>query len=72
MGVLAHTILLSVASLLLALAFPTRAHTQEDYPKIALMFAHYRPDLTAERVARYDLVIDGGLFDGLGDLVLQP
>jgi hypothetical protein len=62
-----RVILFLVASLLPVIAFPAAAQAEVGFPKIALMFAHYRADLTPARVAEYDLVIDGGLFDGLGD-----
>lgn len=39
---------------------------QNGYPKIALMFATAQQELTLEKIARYDLIIDGGLFGSIG------
>jgi hypothetical protein len=66
---LTRVIIIFVASLLPGIASSTVVYSQGGFPKIALMFAHYHADLdlSPARVAEYDLVVDGGLFSGLGD-----
>ena len=62
-----HFIIFSILILLLPVKSGILGAAQDTCPKLALMFASPQDNLTPEKISRYDLIIDGGLLESIGN-----